>query len=113
MTDAGLLLAGVELGGTKCVCLLGTGPDDIRFQTAVPTGSDPGTTLNRIEQVLRDAVFAHGAFHALGVASFGPLDLTRGSPTYGFITSTPKPGWRNVSVADRERGVFAPRLATS
>jgi fructokinase len=106
MTDAGPLLGGVELGGTKCICLLGTGPDDIRFQTAVPTGTDPGTTLNRIEHVLRDAVCAYGPFHALGIASFGPLNLTRDSPTYGFITSTPKPGWHNVSVADRLARAF-------
>ena len=35
------LLGGVELGGTKCVCLLGTGPDDISVRTSVPTGNDP------------------------------------------------------------------------
>ena len=95
------LLGGVELGGTKCVCLLGTGPDDIRIQSSVPTGDDPAVTLDRIERILRDAVATHGPIHALGVASFGPVDLTRGSPTYGFITTTPKPGWRNVRVADR------------
>jgi fructokinase len=106
MTGSGPLLGGVELGGTKCICLLGTGPDDIKFQTAIPTGDDPGTTLGGIEQILRDAVSAHGAFHALGIASFGPVNLTRNSPTYGFITSTPKPGWGNTSVADRLAHAF-------
>ncbi|MGD0501215.1 MAG: ROK family protein [Steroidobacteraceae bacterium] len=101
MTAAKRLLGGVELGGTKCVCLLGTGPDDIRVQTSVPTGNDPTATLGLIEQILRDAVAAHGPIHALGVASFGPVDLTESSPTYGFITSTPKPGWRNTRIADR------------
>jgi fructokinase len=101
MTQAKPLLGGVELGGTKCVCLLGTGPDDIRIQTSVPTGDDPTATLGRIERVLREAVATHGPIHALGVASFGPVDLTRHSATYGFITSTPKPGWRNTRIADR------------
>jgi fructokinase len=106
MTDSRSLLGGVELGGTKCICLLGTGPDDIKLQTAIPTGDDPDTTLGRIEQTLRDAVYIHGPFRALGIASFGPLDLIHNSPTYGFITSTPKPGWRNTSVADRLARAF-------
>ena len=106
MTASKPLLGGVELGGTKCVCLLGTGPDDIRVQTSVPTGDDPAMTLGRIEAILRGAVATHGAIHALGIASFGPLDLARGSPSYGFITSTPKPGWRNTRVADRLAQAF-------
>jgi fructokinase len=106
MTDSRPLLGGVELGGTKCICLLGTGPEDIRFQTAIPTGDDPGATLGRIEQILRDAASAYGRFQALGIASFGPVDLSRNSPTYGFITSTPKPGWRTTSVAARLFSAF-------
>ena len=35
---------------------------------------------------------------AIGIGSFGPLDLRTGSPTYGYITTTPKPGWRNADV---------------
>jgi fructokinase len=101
MTVAKPLLGGVELGGTKCVCLLGTGPEDLRFRISVPTGDDPTATLGRIERVLREAVATHGPIQALGVASFGPVDLTRDSPTYGFITSTPKRGWRNTRIADR------------
>jgi len=93
------LLGGVELGGTKCVCLLGTGPDDIRVQISVPTGSDPHTTLSRIEEILRNGMSQHGPIQALGIASFGPLDLARQSPTFGAITSTVKPGWRNTPVA--------------
>lgn len=101
MTPSGPLLGGVEFGGTKCVCLLGTGPDDIRVRTSVPTGDDPAATLERIEQILREAAATHGPIRALGIASFGPVDLTRGSPTYGFITSTAKPGWRGTDIAGR------------
>jgi fructokinase len=100
------LLGGVELGGTKCVCLLGTGPDDIRFRASVPTGTEAEATLKQIEGLLRDGVSRHGPIQALGIASFGPVDLARRSPTYGFITSTVKPGWRNTSVAARLAQVF-------
>jgi fructokinase len=92
------LLAGVELGGTKCVCILGTGPEDIRAQERVPT-LDPAHTLADIESVLKGWIAKHGAVVGLGLASFGPLDLGRSSATYGSITATPKPGWSNTSVA--------------
>ena len=95
------LLAGVELGGSKCVCLVGTGPDDIRSQVSVPTGGDPEVALTRIEQELRGGISRHGPVQALGIASFGPVDLAPRSPTYGYITSTVKPGWAHTSVARR------------
>jgi fructokinase len=106
MTASKPLLGGVELGGTKCVCLIATGPDDIRVQIAVPTGNDPGVTLGRIEEVLRNGQSMHGPIRALGIASFGPVGLTRRSASYGCITSTPKPGWSNTSVAARFEQAF-------
>ena len=95
------LLGGVELGGTKCVCLIGTGPDDIRAQRSIPTGSDPVATLGGIEATLRDWQATHGPIAALGIASFGPGDLAPASTSYGFITTTTKPGWRHTDVARR------------
>ena len=95
------LLGGVEMGGTKCVCLIGTGHDDIHAQHSIPTGNDPDATLGRIEQTLRDWRGTYGPIAALGIASFGPVDLVPGSASYGFITSTTKPGWRNTDVAGR------------
>ncbi len=106
MIEGRPLLGGVELGGTKCVCLLGTGADDISVRTSVPTGSDPYTTLSRIEEILRNGVALHGPIQALGVACFGPLDLARHSPTFGTITSTVKPGWHNTPVAARLQRAF-------
>jgi len=97
------LLAGVELGGTKCICVLGRGPDDIRAQISIPTGDDSDATLRRIESTLQEWQTTHGPITALGVASFGPVDLAVTSPTYGFITSTPKPGWSHTDVAARLR----------
>ncbi len=101
MTGQGPLLGGVELGGTKCVCLIGTGPDDIRAQTSIPTGADPAHTLGRIAELLRDWQVRHGPVRALGIASFGPINLSRQSPGYGFITSTVKPGWAHTDVLGR------------
>ena len=92
------LLGGVELGGTKCVCLIGTGPDDLRARISIPTGASPALTLDRIAQALQSAIGTHGPIRALGIACFGPVDLARDSRTYGHITSTVKPGWRNTAV---------------
>lgn len=94
------LLAGVELGGTKCVCILGTGADDVRAMERLPTG-EREETLRQIESVLERWRSHHGPVAGLGIASFGPVDLRADSPTWGFITSTPKPGWRNTDVARR------------
>jgi fructokinase len=98
------LVGGIEGGGTKFVCVIGTGPDDIRAEETFPT-SDPEATL-----AAAAGFFARhrAAFPiaALGIGCFGPLDLDPASATYGAITTTPKPGWSGVNVA----GYFARRL---
>ncbi len=91
------LLGGVELGGTKCVCIVGTGPEDIREQVTIPTG-DSDTTLRRINSVLDDWPRKWGPVQGLGLASFGPLDLRPESPRFGHITSTVKPGWKDADI---------------
>jgi fructokinase len=101
------LLCGVELGGTKCICLAGTGPDDIRARVTVKTGSDAGATLARIAEVLAELRAAHGAFVSIGLAAFGPLELRRDRAGYGRIELTPKEGWSRVDLA----GFFAQRFA--
>ncbi len=97
------LLGGVELGGTKCVCILGTGPDDIREQLAIPTAG-PDATLRRINAVLDEWHRKWGPIQALGIASFGPLDLRPESPRYGHITSTVKPGWQAADIIGQLAG---------
>jgi fructokinase len=83
----------VEAGGTKFVCLLGSSPDDIVARTRIPTG-DPGPTLAAVL-----AFFGEWpAPAAVGIASFGPVELRPGNPKFGHITSTPKPGWRDVDL---------------
>lgn len=94
------LLAGVELGGTKCVCILGFGPEDIRDEVRLPT-TTPSETLTAVEQVLRRWRYDGHRIGALGIASFGPIDVDQSSATYGFITSTTKPGWIDSDVAGR------------
>jgi fructokinase len=105
VTGSSKLLAGVELGGTKCICILGCGPHEVRAQVQVPTG-EPSQTLGQVGAVLDDWRTRHGPVAALGIASFGPLDVRRGSDGYGRITSTPKPGWANTDVAGRLGGIL-------
>lgn len=93
------MLAGVELGGTKCICTWGTGPDDVRAQVEIPT-TGPEATLAAIARVL-DA----WDFQSLGIAGFGPLDLDRTSAKFGSILSTPKPGWSGVDLTSIANGV--------
>ena len=94
-----LRVGGIEAGGTKFVCAVGSGADDVQAETTIPT-TDPPTTLSRVVDFFR----AEGPIAALGVGAFGPLDLDRKSPTFGFITNTPKPGWAETSIA----GMLAP-----
>lgn len=98
MSQASPLLAGIELGGTKCVCILGTGPEDVRDEVRIPT-MGPSSTLDAIQQVMDG--WRSENFQAVGIGSFGPIDIDRASPTYGSITSTPKTGWRDTDVARR------------
>ena len=88
-----LLFAGVELGGTKCIALLGRGPGDVVAREIVPTTSPDGT-LGKLGHIL--AGWKSHNYAALGIASFGPLDLPSGT-----IAATPKHGWRDVEVRCR------------
>lgn len=93
------LVAGVELGGTKCICALADEDGAIAAQETVPT-SDPRETLAAIEAIL-GRWWAQLGFRAIGIASFGPVELNPDSERYGFVTSTPKPGWGNTDVGVR------------
>lgn len=97
MSPSRPICAGVELGGTKCICVLGTGPEDVRAEVRLPT-LQPDVTLAAIAEVLSEWRRLEGGYDALGIASFGPLDLRHGSPTYGHVTASAKPGWRNIDI---------------
>ena len=92
------MLGGVEAGGTKFVCVIGTGPDDIA-ETARIDVAGPAETLEAALDFFRRALVAGTRLDAIGIGSFGPVELRRSNPRYGFITTTPKPGWSGTDVA--------------
>lgn len=105
---SGPLLGGIEAGGTKFVCAVGTGPGDLRAVERFATSDDAAATLAQAIDFFRRQHLAHGPVEAVGIGSFGPVDLDPSSPTWGHIKTTPKPGWRGVDVAGavgRELGV--------
>ena len=88
---------GVEAGGTKVVCLIGTGPDQVAAMTRIEV-TDPRSTLAAAVRFFQGAVDDGITLESLGVGSFGPLELRRGHPAYGHITRTPKPGWSDTDM---------------
>ena len=82
------LLGGIEFGGTKTVCVVG-GPGRLQQEARFPTGDDPDAAVERCVRFFT----THGPIAALGIGSFGPCDPNPDSATFGFVTTTPKPGW--------------------
>lgn len=100
------LIAGVELGGTKTICILGSGPDDVRDEVRVATTTSE-ETLSAVRAVLERWKGEHG-FAAIGMGSFGPLELDPASAEHGCIVSTPKPGWSGADVLGLAAGLGVP-----
>ncbi len=90
------LYGAVEAGGTKFVCCIASGPEHIVEEVRLAT-TTPDETLRKTVQFFEPYV-SSGKIKTIGVGCFGPLDLNPNSPTYGFITATPKPGWSNTDV---------------
>jgi fructokinase len=90
------LCGGIEAGGTKFVCATGTGLEDIRARAQFTT-TTPEETIGKAIGFFRREM-KKGPLAAIGIASFGPLDLNEKSPTYGCITTSPKPGWANTNL---------------
>jgi len=90
---------GIEAGGSKFVCAIGSGPDDLD-SVEFPT-TTPEETVDRVIEFFRQ----RGRVEAVGIGSFGPIDPDPQSATFGYITSTPKLAWRNFDLAGaiRER----------
>lgn len=85
------VFGGIEAGGTKFICGIGTCPDDLRVMS-FPTTS-PNETIEKAIRFFRETV--EDDLAAIGIGSFGPIDCHPGSDRYGYITNTPKPGWHN------------------
>lgn len=92
---------GVEAGGTKWVCGIGTGPDDLHALATFAT-TTPTETLARAAEFFRQ----NGGVAAVGVGSFGPVDLKTGR-----ITTTPKPGWADTDVVTTLQQALGVRVA--
>jgi len=90
------IYAGVEAGGTKFVCVIGSDPNNIFEEVNFPT-TEPIETISKAVGFIRKNM-AEYKLAGLGIASFGPLDLDLNSDTYGYITSTPKAGWSNTNL---------------
>jgi len=99
------IYAGVEAGGTKFVVAIGFDPDNIIAQTSFPT-RDPESTLKSTLDFIKARQEDHGQIAAIGIASFGPLDPIPESATYGYITTTPKPGWSGFNFVGTIRGAY-------
>jgi fructokinase len=87
------IFGAIEAGGSKFACAVGAGPDDLEVHS-IPTTS-PQATMERAFAFFR----LHSGLRAIGIGSFGPIDLQPASPTFGHITSTPKAAWRNFDLA--------------
>lgn len=104
-----LTWGGIEAGGTKFVCAVGSGPQDIREIIRIPTTSPSETISHAIDFFL--AHHQHEPLSGLGVASFGPVELNPTSATFGYITSTPKPGWANTDLLGPLRQALGVNIA--
>ena len=103
MTD---LYGGVEAGGTKFICAIGDRLGKIHVKTQFPT-TTPDDTIKKVISFFQRSKDNEQPIESLGIGSFGPLDLHLDSEYYGYITSTPKPGWSNVDIVGRIRDALS------
>lgn len=93
------LVGAFEAGGTKFLCALGTPSGEIVREECIPTAG-PRETIAKALEFFRERPAA------IGIASFGPVQLDRAAPDYGFITNTPKRDWRNFDIVGAVRREF-------
>lgn len=95
------MLGAIEAGGTKFVCAVGDEKGNIFERVKIPT-TIPAETIPAVL-----AFFQNHSIDAVGIGSFGPIDVNQESPSYGSITSTPKPGWKNFPFVDTIRDALS------
>ena len=100
------LFGGIEAGGTKFVCAIGSGPDDIRAQTRFPTEKPDETIQQCLDFFREQADEQDEPLAAIGIASFGPVDPDPTSDTFGYVTTTPKPHWAHTDFVGPLRRAF-------
>ena len=101
------LIGAIEAGGTKFMLAIANEDGTLIETTRIET-RDPQETFSDVVQWFTAGKLQHGDIAAFGVAGFGPLDTNPASPTYGTITTTPKPGWSGASYAAALRGFGVP-----
>ena len=97
------LLAAIETGGTKCIVSVGRDPN-AATRHRIKTDS-PSETAASIERILRKDI-GHTSLDAIGIASFGPLDVDPESTDYGQIGRTPKPHWEGFNLRSHLQEIF-------
>jgi len=102
------IVAGIEMGGTGCKVAISdeNGQYDSQYTTQIVT-TDAESTLRQIYEWLEQKR-SERPFVAIGIACFGPVDLDKTSKTYGYITTTPKPGWQYINVVGAFKGFNVP-----
>jgi fructokinase len=98
------LFAGIEAGGTKFVCAVGNASGNVIDQIVIPT-TTPDETMSQVIKYF-NGININTPFAAIGIASFGPVDLDRNSPFYGYITTPPKPGWGQYNFVGAMKKAF-------
>ena len=93
------MLGAIEAGGTKITCAIGRAPGQVLACETIPT-TDPETSFQQVRGFFDKARNTHGKVGAIGVAAFGPVDIDPGSPSYGTVLRTPKPGWAGADWID-------------
>jgi fructokinase len=96
----------VEAGGSKFVCAVGDQSGRILSEARFPT-TDPASTLAAMIASLRRQQAECGPLTAIGLASFGPIELNPNSPQHGCILDTPKPGWSGADIKGALEREFA------
>jgi fructokinase len=101
--DGTRLFGAIEAGGTKWNCVIASDPWNIKLEERFET-TRPAETLQQVIDFFNHYQKEAGiSLGAVGIACFGPVDLDHNSPTYGYITSTPKPHWSNTDVVGAVR----------
>ncbi|WP_040203549.1 ROK family protein [Neobacillus jeddahensis] len=95
------MLGAIEAGGTKFICAVGEADGTIHERIQIPT-TVPAETMQRVVEF-----FQAYPLEAIGVGSFGPIDVNPESPTYGYITSTPKLAWKDYPIVQTLKDAFA------
>ena len=84
----------IEAGGTKFVLGVADANGRITARHRIPT-TTPDETLGAALNWFQ----AQGPLDAMGIAAFGPLELDRASPHWGYVLETPKPHWAMADLA--------------